>query len=353
MTVVERTELAPGYSVSRLIHGGWQFSRGHRLSGAELDDALDVLVASAEMGVTTFDCADIYTGVEELYGRFLRRWATTSVATPIQIHTKLVPDASELPRVDRRYVRRIVERSLERLGVERLDLVQFYWWLDEVPGMEDAAGWLDELRREGKIGHVAATNLDVARLRRIEDAGVELLTNQVQYSILDRRPERRLAAHCRRTGMGIIAFGTLAGGFLTDRWLGADDPDALANRSLVKYRLIIDELGGWGTYQDLLSTLADIADGHGVPTSAVAVRFVLQQPGVAAVVTGATRLGQMEANARAFGFRLSEEDLLRIRAHTEAAPGPAGDVFELERDRDGPHGRIMKYDLNQERPDPE
>ena len=52
---------------SRLIHGGWQFSDGHRLSGAELDDAVDVLEASAEAGVTTFDCADIYTGVEELY----------------------------------------------------------------------------------------------------------------------------------------------------------------------------------------------------------------------------------------------------------------------------------------------
>lgn len=348
MTLVERAELAPGYSVSRLIHGGWQFSRGHRLSGAELDDALEVLVASAEMGVTTFDCADIYTGVEELYGRFLERWRTTSVATPIQVHTKLVPDAGDLPRVDQRYVRRIVERSLDRLGVERLDLVQFYWWRDEVPGMEDAAGWLDELRAEGKIRHVAATNLDVERLRRIENAGVELLTNQVQYSVLDRRPEHRLAEHCRRTGMAIIAFGALAGGFLTDGWLGAEAPDTLANRSLVKYRLIIDELGGWAAYQDLLSTMAGIADEHAVEISAVAIRFVLQQPEVAAVVTGATRLGQMKRNAQAFGFRLSEEDLARIRAHSDEAPGPTGDVFGLERDRDGPHGRIMKYDLNRD-----
>ena len=345
---VERSELAPGYSISRIIHGGWQFSAGHRLSGGDLDDALKVLEASAELGVTTFDCADIYTGVEELYGRFLAYWRTRWTAPPIQIHTKLVPDASDLPDVDRGYVRRIVERSLRRLGVERLDLVQLYWWRDEVPGMEEAAGWLDELRSEGKVRHVAATNLDVDRLDRIAARGVELVSNQVQYSILDGRPEGRLVGHCTRTGMRIIAFGALAGGFLTDGWLDSPEPGGLANRSLVKYRLIIDEFGGWRSFQELLSTLSEIARGHGVEISAVALRFVLQQPGVAAVVVGATRLGQMARNVRVFDFHLAEEELARIRRHTDAAPGPEGDVFELERDREGPHGRIMKYDLNRE-----
>lgn len=346
MAEVERTELAPGYSVSRLIHGGWQFSAGHRLSGPELDDAVEVLVESADLGVTTFDCADIYTGVEELYGRFLTTWRSTSTSTPIQIHTKLVPDEADLPGVDRRYVEGIVHRSLERLGVERLDLVQLYWWRDDVPGMEDAAGWLADLRDEGKIRHVAVTNLDVDRVRRIEAAGVELVSDQVQYSLLDRRPETRLVAHCRERGMGIIAFGALAGGFLTDRWLEREEPDELANRSLVKYRLIIDEFGGWSAYRALLDELAAIAREKGVETSAVALRFVLDQPRVVAVVAGATRRGQMRRNAAAFTFRLSPEDHARLRRQTETAPGPSGAVFELERDRDGPHGRIMKYDLN-------
>ena len=349
MATVERTELAPGYSISRVIHGGWQFSEGHRLSEEDLDDAVEVLVASAQLGVTTFDCADIYTGVEALFGRFLRRWRTTSTGTlPIQIHTKLVPDDSDLSRVDRRYVERIVDRSLQRLGVERLDLVQFYWWRDEVPGMEDVVLWMDELRAAGKIRHVAVTNLDVPRLRRIETTGVRPVSDQVQYSALDRRPAGRLAGHCRSRGIEMIAFGTLAGGFLTDRWLGVDEPTRLANRSLVKYRLIIREFGGWEAYQALLATLSEIAGRHGVETGAVAIRFVLQEPAVAAVVLGATRLGQMERNVRAFDFRLSEEERSRIRVHTDAAPGPAGDVFELERDRRGPHGRIMKYDLNRE-----
>lgn len=350
--MIERTELAPDYSISRLIQGGWQFSSGHRLSDTRLDDAVDVLLASADIGVTTFDCADIYTGVEELYGRFLRAWSARGTGSPIQIHTKFVPDASDLPVVDRAYVRRIVHRSLSRLGRERVDLVQFYWWRDDVPGMEDAAGWLAELRDEGKIRHVAVTNMDAARLERIQDAGVEVVSNQVQYSLLDRRPEGALAARCAATGTRFIAFGTLAGGFLTDRWLGELDPapggasSDLANRSLVKYRLIIEEFGGWDAYQALLETLADIARARGVEISAVAVRFVLDQPHVAAVIAGATRLGQMLRNAEAFDVHLDASEHQRIRAIIDAAPGPPGDVFELERDREGPHGRIMKYDLN-------
>jgi aryl-alcohol dehydrogenase-like predicted oxidoreductase len=344
--VIERFELVPGYSISRLVHGGWQFSDGHRRSNDVLDDAVDVLIDSAELGVTTFDCADIYTGVEELYGRFLQRWKTTSAAVPIQIHTKFVPDYSALERVDKQYVEKIVDRSLVRLGVERLDLVQYYWWRDEVPGLEQTAGWLAELQAQGKIRYVAATNLDVERLSRISGAGVDLVSNQVQYSVLDRRPEGGLRDYCRSSGAKILGFGALAGGFLTERWLGAVDPTDHASRSLVKYRLIIDEFGGWDAYQALLATLDQVAHGHDVSLSSVALRFVLEQPEVAAVIVGSTRVGQMRRNAEAFTFSLDATDHDRIRAHLDSAPGPEGDVFELERDREGPHGRIMRYDLN-------
>ena len=203
--VVDRCDLRDGYSISRLIHGGWQFSSGHSLSWSNHDEAIDVLESSAEMGVTTFDCADIYTGVEELYGRFLKRWASSSNTAQIQIHTKFVPDWSDLPLVDQSYVRRTVERSLTRLGVERLDLVQYYWWRDGVPGFEDTAGWLDDMRAEGKIRHVGVTNLDVSRIQRLETVGFAPIINQVQYSLLDRRPARSMALHCKASGMRVLA----------------------------------------------------------------------------------------------------------------------------------------------------
>jgi aryl-alcohol dehydrogenase-like predicted oxidoreductase len=343
-----RYNLEGDYSVSRIIHGGWQFSSGHRLTAAGVDDALEVLVRSADLGVTTFDCADIYTGVEELYGRFIRRWKSTSHPTPLQIHTKFVPDYSTLDRVDRAYVERIIDRSLSRLGVEQLDLVQYYWWRDDVPGMEEAARWLGELQVAGKIRHIAATNMSADRLQKIEDAGVRAVVDQVQYSALDRRPEAGLVEHAESTGMRMLSYGALAGGFLTDRWLERPEPSDLTNRSLVKYRLIIDEFGGWAAYQRLLTELGQIAQECGVDLATVALRFVLDQPHVAAVIVGATQIGQMERNVRTLAFSLSGPDHARIRRHVDVAPGPLGDVFALERDRDGPHGRIMHYDLNSE-----
>ena len=345
-----RFELTPGYDISRLIVGGWQLSAGHRADAVALDEAVERLVAMADMGLDTFDCADIYTGVEELYGRFLRRWRTTSSgARSIRIHTKLVPDLAVLEQADGAYVRGIVERSLRRLGVERLDLVQFYWWDFERGDWLGAVRALAELQREGKVRCVGATNFTAQEVAQMEGAGVRVVANQVQYSALDRRPEDGgLADACLVSDMRMLCFGGLAGGFLTSTWLDRPDPgyEGLPNRSLTKYRLIIDEFGGWHAYQSLLRTLATVADEHGVDAATVALRFVLDQPGVAAAIVGFSSVARMADNGRALGLELTREDHARVRSHTDAAPGPGGDIFALERDRDGPHGRIMRYELN-------
>jgi aryl-alcohol dehydrogenase-like predicted oxidoreductase len=376
-------ELAPGYRIPRLIVGGWQLSAGHRVGGPDPDEVVEALVALADRGFTAFDCADIYTGVEELFGRFLARWRTTSMAgearsrgrsggerrgggEAIRIHTKLVPDWSDLPQVGERYVRRIVERSLRRLGVEALDLVQFYWWDQNRGDWLRAARALGRLQEEGKILHVGATNLTGGEVETLErEAGLRVLSNQVQYSVLDRRPELGLTEVSRRTGLHLLAYGALAGGFLTSTWAkgrrggpgaGAQGTEAprkppspgdLPNRSLVKYRLIIEEFGGWEAYQDLLRELSAIGEAHGVGPAQVALRFVLDQPGVAAAIVGFSSPARMEENRRALQLRLTPADHAAIRRHTGPAPGPAGDIFALERNRTGPHGRIMRYDQNQ------
>lgn len=346
-----RFELAPGYDISRLIVGGWQLSEGHHRDAVAADEAVERLVALADLGLDTFDCADIYTGVEELYGRFLRRWRTTSGgARPIRIHTKLVPDLSLLTSVDRAYVEDIVHRSLRRLGVDTLDLVQFYWWDVGVGDWLAAVGALADLQRAGKIRHIGATNFTAAEVRAMEaGAGVTVVADQVQYSLLDRRPEHGLSAHCVSSATRMLCFGGLAGGFLTSKWIGVPAPAApFPNRSLTKYRLIIDEFGGWQAYQALLAEMAAIGADHGVDASAVALRFVLDQPGVAAAIMGFSTVDRLRTNASALDLVLTPEDHARLRRHTDAAPGPAGDIFALERDRTGPHGRIMKYDLNAE-----
>jgi aryl-alcohol dehydrogenase-like predicted oxidoreductase len=342
---VPRIELAPGYDVARIIHGGWQLSAGHRPQGVGAAAALRTLSRLADAGFTTFDCADIYTGVEELLGRFLAGRRPGS----IQVHTKLVPDADVLASISKGYVERIVDRSLTRLGVERLDLVQFHWWDFAVPGWVETAAWLDELRRAGKIRLLGVTNFDVPHLEEVLDAGVEVVSNQVQYSLLDRRPERGMADLCARRGLRLLCYGTLAGGFLSGRYLGRGEPEEpLANRSLVKYRLIVDEFGGWPALQELLAALDVVAKKHAAGIAAVATRWTLDRPGVGAAILGVGRSDRLAEALRVFDLRLDAQDHQRLDQVLEQHPGPEGDVYSVERVPGGRHAAVMRTRLNRE-----
>lgn len=356
---VPRVELAPVYSVPRVIHGAWQLSAGHRGAGGapDRDEAVQGLLRLAEAGFDTFDCADIYTGVEELLGEVLRAWRRRGgdrAAPELRVHTKLVPDLAALPGLDRGYVERVVDRSLRRLGVERLDLVQLHWWDYAVPGYVEAAGWLDDLRRAGKVRLVGATNFDAEHLAEVLDAGVPVVSNQVQHSVVDRRPEGALAGLAERRGVALLGYGALAGGFLSERWLGAPEPSssvtapatALPNRSLTKYRLILDEFGPWSLFQDLLETLAAIGRRHRASLAAVALRAALDRPGAGAAVLGASGARHLGDTLHALDLHLDDEDRAAIEAVLARAQGPAGPVYALERDPTGPHAAIMRYDLN-------
>jgi aryl-alcohol dehydrogenase-like predicted oxidoreductase len=333
--------LAPGYSVPCIITGSWQLSRGHRRAGPDTDKAIGEMKRQVSAGLDTFDCGDIYLGVEEILGRL------SSVSPGVRVHTKFVPDLEDLPRLRRRQVEKIIDRSLRRLRVERLDLVQLHWWDYRVPRYVEAALWLDELRRAGKIRWLGATNFDVPRLSEIVEAGVPLVAHQVQYSLLDRRPERGMVELCRRHGIGLLAYGTLAGGFLSERYLGKPgSPEPLANRSLVKYRLMVEELGGWKRLQELLGVLAEIAARHGVSIANVALRWVLEQSGVVAAIVGALDSGHLEENLRVFDLELDEEDYRHLAEFGDA--GPPGDVYAVERVSGGRHAAIMKYDLHRQ-----
>jgi aryl-alcohol dehydrogenase-like predicted oxidoreductase len=174
-----------------------------------------------------------------------------------------------------------------------------------------------------------------------------VLSHQVQYSVLDRRPENGMTGLCRRFGIALLCYGTVAGGFLSDRWLGQPEPrDVPANRSLTKYKLIIDDFGGWELFQTLLRTLRTLADKHGCDIATVSSRFTLDRPGVAATIVGATNVSHLESNRKIGTLVLDESDRAAIDAVLKQSQGPLGDVYDLERDRTGRHGRIMKYDLN-------
>jgi aryl-alcohol dehydrogenase-like predicted oxidoreductase len=341
---VETVALAPDYRVSRIIRGGWQLAGDH--GPVERDRAIADMATFLDAGINTVDGADIYTGVEDMYGAFNSARAAAGLA-PMQVHTKFVPDFGDLATVDAAYVRRIITRSLRRLNTDRLDLVQFHWWDTGVPRYLDTAQALHALQKEGLIAHIGGTNFDSAHAQEILDTGVPLRSMQTQYSLLDRRPARGLADLAQRHGVQLLCYGTLAGGFLTDRWLGQPEPtEALANRSLVKYKLIIEEFGGWPAFQALLQALHTIAQRHAVSLSSVAVRWVLDQPGVAAAIVGARYADRLASTLQVFGFQLDALDHALLQPILAACPGPGGEPYTLERDKSGPHGRIMKYNLN-------
>jgi aryl-alcohol dehydrogenase-like predicted oxidoreductase len=335
--------LAHDYSISRIIKGGWHLAGGH--GAIDPRAALRDMAAFVDAGVSTFDCADIYTGVESMIGDFRR--AYPSHADRVQVHTKFVPDLSDLATVDRKYVENIVHRSLERLGVERLDLVQFHWWDFSIPRYVETALELERLRRAGKIRCLGLTNFDVAHMLELAAAGVPIVSNQIQYSLADDRANHGMVDSCRAHDISLLCYGTVCGGFLSERWLGRPAPEPpLRNRSLIKYRLIIEEFGGWEYFQMLLAVLQGIASKHATDIASVATRVILDRERVAAAIVGAVDSSHLSAHARIGDLQLDDDDRRLIEAVTRQRRGPAGDIYELERDRSGVHGSIMKYDLN-------
>lgn len=348
---VPRIALAEGFEISRIIKGGWQLSSGHR-SFLDSDPVKD-MIAFAQSGITTFDCADIYTGVEELIGRFLKEWKVQNgTIAPVRVLTKFVPDADELSKLDKQYVSRIINRSLKRLGLERLDMVQFSWWDYGIDRYVETAGWLCDLQREGKIELVSATNFNTAATQKLLEAGVPLKTIQLQYSVLDNRPEKSLTSLCVKNNIKLLCYGTVAGGFISERWLNKAEPtDPFENRSLIKYKLMIDETGGWEKFQNLLRVLHGIATKYQVSITNVTSRYMLDKPAVGGLIIGAGTANHLEENLKVFDFNLDRNDTNDIEEARKQLTQPEGDVWDLERIREGRHGRIMKYNLNSQAAD--
>ena len=341
---IERIELEEGYSISRLIKGGWHLAGGH--GDVAPTQAIKDMATFVEHGITTFDCADHYTGVEELIGQF--RIAYPELAKNVQVHTKIVPDYDRLTTVNRQYLEGIVDRSLKRLRVEQLDLVQYYWWdPDGAPGFVEAALVLNELREAGKIARIGVTNFNTSHLRALLEANIPISTNQPQYSPIDVRPENSFIPFSLQNNISQLCYGTLAGGFLSSDWIGKPEPmESFSNRSLTKYKLIIEDFGGWDLFQQLLSCLKTIADKYDVTVPLVALRWILDRPGVAAAIVGATSTRHISENLRVFEFELTDDDNSLIDSVLKKRSGPGGDCFDLERDMTGRHGEIMRYNQN-------
>ena len=349
--MTERFQLTKDYSISRVINGCWQLSEGHSLDAKlDMQDVMKAFHQLVDKGFTTFDGADIYTGVEEFLGKFVNELKQGSSISPhdIQIHTKYVPDLDLLRDVDYHYTEKIIDRSLKRLNRDTLDLVQFHWWDYEVPGWIETAGDLVRLQEKGKIRNIAATNFDTEHLAKLVDAGIPIVSCQSQYSVFDRRPEKALLEYCRSKGIALLCYGTLSGGLLSEKRMGEAAPVA-DNRSHVKYFQVIEDSLGWDGYQKLLLLLDKIARKHAVSIAHVATKYILSQQGVGATIIGVRNSRHVESNTEIFRFQLDASDQEEIKGFLEGYPTVAGEPFELERTIGSKYRNVMKMNLNEDK----
>jgi aryl-alcohol dehydrogenase-like predicted oxidoreductase len=305
----------------------WQVSGVH--GRINPNQAIQEMFQYMDAGFTTWDLADHYGPAEDFIGAFRRQLAASrgqEALANLQAFTKWVPRPAKMTR---QLVEKNIDISLQRMGVESLDLMQFHWWDYRDKNYLDALHYMTELQQEGKIKHLALTNFDTERLKIIVDAGIKIVSNQVQFSLIDRRPLVKMVEFCQRNNIQLLAYGTLAGGLLSEKYLGQSEPGSisLTTASLRKYKNMVDAWGGWRLLQELLSVLKQIADKHRVSIANVAVRYVLEQPTVAGAIVGA-RLSvskHLEDNAKVFNFSLDEEDYRQL----ETIFSQSRDLYQL------------------------
>lgn len=330
-----RYPLTPDFTICRLLNGMWQVSGAH---GPIIPQtAIQAMFDYHQAGYTTWDLADHYGPAEDFIGEFRRQLAKAqgdAVLGEMQALTKWVPRPGPMTR---RIVEDNINVSRRRMDTPCLDLLQFHWWEYRDPRYLDALNHMVDLQREGKIRHLGLTNFDTERLGIILDNGIPIVSNQVQYSLIDQRPAVKMAPFCQQRGVHLLTYGTLCGGLLSDKYVGQPEPRGaeLNTVSLRKYKNMVDAWGGWALFQELLAGLQAIAQKHGVTIANVAVRAILDRPAVAGVIVGA-RLGIAEHrddNARVFEWALDADDWQTIERITQqsndlmSAIGDCGDEY--------------------------
>ncbi|MBL8151251.1 MAG: aldo/keto reductase [Blastocatellia bacterium] len=315
MNKIATTRLAD-MEICQILNGMWQVSGAH--GQIEAESALKDMFSYADAGMLTWDLADHYGPAEDFVGEFRRRFRQLQKeALLAQMHffTKWVPQPT---LITKKIVAESVERSLRRMDTETIDLLQFHWWEYEDSSYLKALEYLSELVVEGKIKHLGLTNFDTEHLKIITGQGINIVSNQVQYSIIDMRPSIKMAPFCIENNIGLLTYGAVCGGFLSESYLGKREPNRfeLTTASLRKYKQMIDVWGGWELFQMLLRELADIAVKHRVSIANIAIKYILQRPEVTAVIVGA-RLGirqHIADNSRIFRFQLDDEEIAKIEA---------------------------------------
>jgi aryl-alcohol dehydrogenase-like predicted oxidoreductase len=285
-----------------------------------LDETRAVVDAALDVGITLVDTADTYGnrgGSEALLGEVLKgRREQVVLATKFGMDMAGANGPDWGARGSRRYIRRAVEASLERLQTDWIDLYQYHV-PDGVTPMEETLGALDELVREGMVRYIGSSNFagwqvaDTEAIAR-RQGSTRYISAQNSYSLLDRGVERDLVPACVHYGVGVLPYFPLASGVLTGKYRRGEAPPE-GTRLAARGQAVSDR------QFDVLDALERFARERGITLLHVAIGGLAALPAVASVIAGATRPEQVRANAAAAEWEPTPEDLAALNAIV--APG--------------------------------
>jgi aryl-alcohol dehydrogenase-like predicted oxidoreductase len=283
--------------------GAWQFGATEWGWGRDLGppEAQAILARARELGMHLVDTAEVYGGgeSERQVGRFL---ATPGAREATVLATKV---AGTWPSEER--VMAAARGSLDRLGTERIDLYQVHFPNPLVTPASTMAG-MRRLQAAGLVDQVGVSNHSLARWVRAEAAlGGPVLSNQVRYNLLSRRPERDLLTYAANAGRLVLAYSPLAQGVLGGRYSAANPPDGVRTANL----LFSEE--NLRRAAPVLDALRELAAAHDASPAQVALAWVVHHPNVVAI-PGARSLAQLESNAAAGDLVLAPDELAHLTA---------------------------------------
>ena len=286
-----------GARVSAVGLGTWQFGSTEWGYGGEYArrDAIEIVNRALDLGINLIDTAEIYAlgQSERIVGEAIRDRRDEAF-----VATKLFPVG--LPFMTESRAR----ASLRRLGIKRADLYQQHWPSPLFP----PGALMPRLRRlveQGLITHVGVSNHSLSQWQAAEKAfGGAILSNQVQFSLVARGPERELVPFAQRSGRIVIAYSPLAQGLLSGRYQAKPPSNFRRYRSAFR-------ASARGRLEPLLAALKEVADHHGATTAQVALAWLIRKPNVV-VIPGASSVKQLEQNVAAADLELSDDEDARL-----------------------------------------
>lgn len=286
----------------------------------EVDDKTSVsaIHAALDSGINLIDTAPAYGAghAEEVVGKALKgRRDSAIVATKVGI-IRTKDDFIRNLKADS--VRQEIDDSLRRLRVETIDLYQIHWPDPNTP-LEETLDALEKIHETGKFRHLGVSNFDPQLMEQVRER-MSLVSMQPHYSLLHRGIEKRILPYCREQGIGVIGYGTLAGGILTGKFREIPKFEEGDHRHQF-YGFFKEPV--WSKVQNVLEVLREIANERSVTVAQVAINWAISQNGITSALVGAKRPDQAESNAAAGSWQLTSRELERIEeahgAHLAAA----------------------------------